>query len=120
MGQHPLGDVNDEPFQGQQGTFSGNHSPSLFPNPLLLSGGGADAIGELEGSSMLQSGLHLVPHGFPILRMDRLCVGDLPAPDQIRGGVTGQFEATLADKLHRPVPIVLAAIGHARQVAHQR
>ncbi len=50
--------------------------------------------------------------------MNVLAEGDLLCC-QGRRWITGQGYATLADKIHRPLLIVTASVGHSGQVAHQ-
>ena len=121
LGFRPLarGDVGDEAFQGEHLALLVVDAFALFPDPLGFAGTGADFVFLLEPAPLAERLLPFGPHEFALGRQDEVGEGDGLVADEILRGVAGQVLAALADELHGPVPVVPAAVGHARQVGHQ-
>ena len=51
---------------------------------------------------------------------DQIVEGEGLVGHEFVGRVAGQFAAALADEVHGPIAVVLAAVGHAGQVGHER
>ena len=120
LGQNSGGHVRHKTLQRLQIALSIVHAGSLFPHPLDRTIGSANPIGDLIRLIFRQGLLGGVPDHLPIFRYDDVVVGQFGVTTQVRGRISGQGHATVADELHRPIAVVPAAIGDPRQIAHQR
>jgi hypothetical protein len=63
--------------------------------------------------------LHFVPDSITIIRIDQRIIGARGIPEEVGGFVSSQAFTAVADKLHRPIPIVLASINHTGKIGEQ-
>ena len=118
--EHPFGDVGHHAFESFHFAVVGIDGDSLFPDPFLLAGCCADTVFHLEMPTFGNCRLHMVPNQLPVIRVDDVCIGDFFVPDKSLLLVACQQNAPFADELHRPICIVVAAVGHARQIRQER
>jgi len=119
LSQLSLRNVAYESLQGEKLPMLIEYALPLLPDPLGA-GGCPYAIGEAEGPPLLQCRLDLIPDIILISRMYQICKGEALIVQKVLGLPAGQLQTSVTDKLHSPLLVVLAAIGHAGKVAHQR
>ena len=114
-----LRNIDNEPLQGKQVARRRENPLPLLPDPSLLPVGPADPVVQRVFVPRSNGLLHGFPHRPLIVGTDQVVIGDLRVTDQVRGLVTRQADGALAHVFHGPVPVIAAAVSHARKIAHQ-
>ena len=114
-----LGDVLDKAFQHQHILLIA-HGHAAFGHIARLPRQGGDAV--LHGKALPagHGALDDLAHPQAVIGVGDVLPRHARASEQLRRGVARQLGTALADKHHRPVGIVEAAVGHAFEVVDQR
>ncbi len=110
-------DVGDEAFE---------HDPvpkrdglALLPHPFFGAACGLDPVDQLEWPAVTERLADAAANDVAVVRVNEIGERGRLAREELLWRVAGEGQAAFADEFHRPVGIVLAAVHHARQVAHQ-
>ena len=107
-----FGDVRDEPLDVQElaGLIVDTLGP--IPNPARLPGSIDDAILVAAEPLRLQVRLTLLPQPVHVVGMHEVAERNLRVVVQLLHGIARQRQAPIADQVHGPRLVVLAAINH--------
>ncbi|MPN04904.1 hypothetical protein SDC9_152152 [bioreactor metagenome] len=115
----PLGlrDIDDDAFERVDRSIRQEDALVDVQYPFSLAGCGHNFVLISIVFMRGQVRFAFLPYGLAVLRQDDIVKRDATVLQQIFRLVTGQLKTTAGDKLHGPVSITDATIGHAGQVS---